>query len=405
MNIAFVTPKMIIGGAEQYIITKSKYLQNGGHKIIVISSGGENVDNLPKVVTHFYLNVNDAPYCLPYRDRNYIIKKLANIFETEGIDVVEAHNTFSIYYAFMASYFSKVPVFYNLLNELSHNTPVIVNSIVKLFDKNGKYFTLTSTMNQYVEKRVHKKLSPTIIPIPVEPLPLIDVIDNNFILTVCRFSNDKSYLFHLIEGFRDAALNRLIPYDVKLKIVGNGELYSDVLNFVSRSNNLLNDERIKLLGYVTGPELFKLYSSCTVYVGMGTTILQAAQYKKPIIKVGNENDTNRFAWGFWGNKISDKDQIVAVNESLKDKILYNDIIVQCFNNKNKLVEMGEKSFSIYYNYYNIEKVMRVWNASYLKLQNSRILCTPFYFYMYAYYTFLLRGVYKSISFLKSNFVR
>lgn len=39
MHIAFVTPQMIIGGAETYIITKSRWLISHGHTVTVVSGG------------------------------------------------------------------------------------------------------------------------------------------------------------------------------------------------------------------------------------------------------------------------------------------------------------------------------------------------------------------------------
>ena len=55
MKIAFVTPMMVIGGAETYVINKCDWLIDRGFEVIVISEGGENVKNLPDGAEHIIL--------------------------------------------------------------------------------------------------------------------------------------------------------------------------------------------------------------------------------------------------------------------------------------------------------------------------------------------------------------
>ena len=55
MKIAFITPRMIVGGAETYIIRKAKWLTENGNEIVVISEGGCLVESLPKGVKHIQI--------------------------------------------------------------------------------------------------------------------------------------------------------------------------------------------------------------------------------------------------------------------------------------------------------------------------------------------------------------
>ena len=97
MNVAIVTPQMIIGGAEQYIITKSKWLVENGHDVIIISEGGENVKNLPNKVRHFQLEkISQPTYLFKYGRLLEMYYQLSRILKDERIDIVEAHNTWPI---------------------------------------------------------------------------------------------------------------------------------------------------------------------------------------------------------------------------------------------------------------------------------------------------------------------
>jgi hypothetical protein len=51
-TIAFFTPRMVVGGAEMYVINKSNWLINRGYNVLVLSEEGQWVDKLPSTVVH-----------------------------------------------------------------------------------------------------------------------------------------------------------------------------------------------------------------------------------------------------------------------------------------------------------------------------------------------------------------
>ena len=374
MRIAIVTPRMIVGGAEFYIITKSKFLIERGYNVIVLSAGGEGVNNLPNNVRHYNLPyIDDPPYIHSQREVGRLIDLLAKILVENSIEIVEAHNTYPLYYAAVACKVVGIICIYNLLNELSHDRQFVTNILLKDFSNSRRYFTLTSQMNEYVEQKLKKKLYPTIIPIPVTTLSPRECHDRRYILTVCRFSSDKLYVLYLIEGFTVAIKKGIIPKDFKLRIIGDGPLREQVEERVNWSNELLGMHSIQLLGTKLGIELEEQYCNCTLYVGMGTTVLQAAQYKKAIIKVGFESKTMKYAWGYWGEKTEDVHCIAANGKNMSERMLFEEALVIVSDN-DKIKALGKKAYLIHDSHYKLEKTMAQWIVNYQRLIDSDKHC-------------------------------
>lgn len=372
MNIAFITPKMIIGGAETYIITKATYLCSQGYRVLVISAGGENIKHLPSCATHITLNTDITPYHLSKKQFNQTIDKIAQVLLDYQIDVVEAHNTYPILYASIACRKTNIPCLYNMLNELSHRKQLLTNILIKTFSGAQCYFTLTKQMNEFVEKQIHTVLHPIIIPIPVAAVSEPQNNEaHNYILSVCRFSADKMYVLSLMQGFVQAITTGAIPQDTILKIVGDGDLHQKVTIQAQKSNEQIGHNAVELLGTQVGSNLDNLFRHCTIYVGMGTTILIAAQYKKPILKVGFESHTRANCWGYWGDSPSDANSIVANSNSNQPISFAN--ALKIINFEEKLQIAGDKAYKTYYANYLFEAIMEQWQSEYSRIQTQRYI--------------------------------
>ena len=108
---------------------------------------------------------------------------------------------------------------------------------------------------------------------------------------------DKMYVKHLIIDFGKLKKKRLIDDDIKLVIVGDGDLYNEVLELAVRINKDLPNESIVLKGTVIGVDLDNLYRSCMGYIVIGTTILIAASFAKPVILASGYKKFQSFAFG------------------------------------------------------------------------------------------------------------
>lgn len=401
MNIAFFTPKMIVGGAENYILAKTQWLLANGHRVVVVSEGGENVAALPFGVTHYTLSY-EAPFVVSAKFIDKKVEELCAIIINEKIDIIEAHNVYPIYYSYLCGRKIGVKFVYNLLNELSHTAKFYnpINFLISEIDSQRRFYTLTSQMNSFVERVLKKRLNPVILPIPVEPVPKIETGDGGYVLAVCRFSFDKMYLLPLIEGFSDAYCKGLIDKKYRLKIVGDGPLYSTVKQAAEVANTKAGVPCVELLGTVVGGALFELYAKCTLYVGMGTTVLQCAQYFKPVVKVAIEAHTMPYAWGLWGMEDGDQNKLCAYNEPKERKTSFENIISQTLKNASLREQAAKSGAKIIQQGYSLDTIMEEWQKSYQELialpqkQSNLLHCKTLL------YNMLMRTIYRGYRLLR-----
>lgn len=403
MRIAFVTPKMVIGGAESYIIVKSRYLIKRGYTVIVISTGGGNVANLPDGVKHFTLNnIDKAPYELSGHKRKELIRNLEEILLVHRIDLVEAHNTYPIYYGALVSCKMGIACLYNLLNELSHRKQLITNILVKEFSQAGCYFTLTEQMNRFVVSEVGHELKPVVLPIPVEGIEVSngDCGDKNYILTVCRFASDKLYVLSLIEGFAEAVMSGGMPQGIVLKIVGDGELREDIERRVTEANVKIGHKAVDLLGFKCGDELEQLFCACTLYVGMGTTMLKAAQLGKAVMCVGLEPPLSYYVWGFWGeNPERDVHNLAEQTNDIANGIVFAKAL-QVVTDKDRLKILGDKAKALFNSYYELNHIMWQWEKHYERISKERYILPARIKRRLEFRAFVLHPVWSIFQFIK-----
>ena len=371
MKVAFLTPRMIVGGAETYILSKCNWLIRHGDQAIILSEWGENVKNIPLGVKHYIIqSISNPPYALSHSARKNLIFTISSILLEEKVDIIEAHNSFPIIYTLLSYKYHKKPFILNVLNEEAYVGNFQLSCATVFLNRHKLYFTLTSQMNQYIEKKIRMPLSPFVIQIPIEVRNTNDAFEEPYILSVCRMSRDKMYVKHLIKGFAEAKLSKAIPSNITLIIVGEGILFNEISLMVEELNNNLQDNSIILKGTVVGDDLHKLYKHCLFYVGMGITLLTAAAYEKACLLVGMQCKYQPFVWGYWGNNPSiDKNSIVA-NRSYTNGILYKDAIALIVNNSIERHEMARKAFSLFTVNYSISSVMNEWQMQYRRVQNT-----------------------------------
>ncbi|MFQ9296391.1 MAG: glycosyltransferase [Bacteroides fragilis] len=363
MKIAFVTPQMIVGGAETYIIRKSQWLIKHGYDVIVISSGGCFTNGLPQGALHYEIkDLFYAPFSIPFSRLRNVLKKLSNIIVKENVDVIEAHNAFPILYVAMSYTSHKCSFFLNVLLESSYDENYQLSFLTRMLSRRGKYFTLTEDMNSYIECKCKTKLNVNVIPIPINGCENIDTtIEGRYFLSVGRMGADKMYVKHLIIDFGKLKKKRLIDDDIKLVIVGDGDLYNEVLELAVRINKDLPNESIVLKGTVIGVDLDNLYRSCMGYIGIGTTILIAASFAKPVILASGYKKFQSFAFGYWGTH-DDLDQfsIGGGDKYIKYKISFEEALFQVARSKDFRKELAAKSYSLFKQVYDMDIIMKQW---------------------------------------------
>ena len=172
--------------------------------------------------------------------------------------------------------------------------------------------------------------------------------DSNLIMTAARADFPyKGYLMGLVDDF--AALKKKYT-GLKLLIVAAG---NDLPKLKEKINGL--DENIKkdlmINGWVTYPKLIELMKKCKVFVGMGTTILDAAlQYK--VVVSSAFNTLEHKSCGFF----SDNPFVLGPVESECSAALpYLDSVLSMDFEEYKI--QCNKSFDEVYNNYNINNML------------------------------------------------
>lgn len=369
IKVAFLTPKMIIGGAESYIIAKSEWLVNNGFEVVVISQGGENVGNLPNGVSHVVFdNISNSPLSFDKEKYTIFIRELSSLLVKNCVDVVEAHNTFPAVHIAMSFKVTGIPFFVNILNELAYERNPLLAILTRKLNSFGLYYTLTSEMNAYIEKATHSKLKPNLLPIPVKGIVSNEsAIDQNYILSVCRLSEDKRYVKYLIKDFYELYANNNKARNYKLIIVGEGVFYEKTKTLANNLNNKVQQTIIELKGTVVGDDLALLYNNCSAFVGMGTTLLLAASCGKPSITCGFTRDSEPFAWGYWGENVLDKNIIgMGLNKDRK-QTSFKEAIQTLLESKERSLSSGRAAKEMFYDNYDLEIIMKNWQGEYHKV--------------------------------------
>lgn len=126
------------------------------------------------------------------------------------------------------------------------------------------------------------------------------ISDSHKILSVCRFDFPfKGYILGLIKDFgKIAADNKKL----ELIIVGYGRGYDEVKNECLKLSPDIR-RRINLLGDIPYSELGKVYQEATVYVGMGTTVLEASSHGVVSIVAATHQREN-YCLGYFGQSLS-----------------------------------------------------------------------------------------------------
>lgn len=405
MKIAFVTPQLIVGGAETYIARKSRWLIEHGHEVLVISEGGCFVEMLPPKVEHIVLgNISKPPYHLSFQECRILLDKMTSILLSAKVDVIEAHNTFPILYLIMSSKKHKIPFCLNVLLDLSYDHNWLLCNATTVLDRVGLYYTLTENMNKHISGKCRIRLTPKIIPIPIEITKRHLLQEGDYILTVGRLSPDKMYLKYLIVAFKE--LIQRHDFNVQLFVVGDGGLKPEIESIAKDANQALGRNAVVLLGTVVGEALDKLYANCTAYVGVGTTLLMSAANAKPTIIASGLDECQPYAYGLWGLRPDEDKAVIGGTVQMENrKQPYQDILLHILTtSKEKRAEYGKAAYTLLNDTCELNTVMDKWQKEYTYIAGTPL---PIKLYKYAtklsVYTKILHIcylVYKSLNLKK-----
>lgn len=173
------------------------------------------------------------------------------------------------------------------------------------------------------------------------------------ILSVCRMQFPfKAYVLGLIDAFTN--LEKKYK-NIRLYLIGDGE---NVSQLYEKWKGLPIDlqSKIKLFGRVSYEDLKEYFHEASLYAGMGTTLIDAAEYGIPGI-VASAYQTKDYSFGFFH-----ENPCILGGDTEEDggkKYHMRDLLEQVLNvDRNKYLEIGRQTYSQARNIYDIDAVMK-----------------------------------------------
>ena len=274
MNVAFVIPSMLRGGAERAISILCNEFINGGHNVtLILTEKTERVCYpLNPDVNVVNISLEKGPFILRFLRQSQLFSRLLKEREIEiVISFITRTNLLSIITCKIAG----VPI---IISE--RNNPYIVPSS-SIFRKVRDFFYRfadgvvfqTKYAKEYYCKSIQNKS--TIIMNPISDITSYRVPFNskiNRIVTTCRLDPQKNVKM-LIEAF--SKIENRIP-SFKLVIYGDGEQMDDLRNIVL--NHGL-DSRIVFMGQVSNAleevSRSKIFVLSSNFEGLSNSVIEA----------------------------------------------------------------------------------------------------------------------------------
>ena len=380
ISILFMTPKMIIGGAENYILTKSKFLMNKGYHATIVSEGGCWQNEIEKYGGKHYLinGINSNPFYMMPSEFLNIIEQIIKVIEDQKINIIEANQFYPAIWAIYISMICKTPVILNVLSALSfiNNRSNNIN-LIKLYHDKGVYYN-SELSNKLIEKINNFKFERCKeIPIPINENSLENqekktiLNTHEYILTVSRLDKCKAkYISYLIKDFYKVIMKKNIN-NLDLLIVGDGELFFKIKHLADKYNRKIKNKgfesQIRLVGTIVDDELQYLFKNCKLYIGMGTTVLEASKFRKCTILATMDKRQAKYATGIFAEKENISLGYRMDNSKLEK---FYKIIVSIIDNQKYLAKIGDKAYKIYSERFTLNNVMQIWEQEYFKIINK-----------------------------------
>ncbi len=366
-TILFATPKMIVGGAETYILGKAKYLKSRGYNIYILSEGGIWEERANDIANgHINISwINENPDYLTTKELLDRLIILSNIIDKYKIDLIEVNQLFPAIYFNYVEKIKKNKLIINVLSEISFIDNKYIN-LLKEYNEKSTYFNISQACNMEIEKYskcILDKCKAINIPFKNEYKIKSTKYRNKYILTVARLEKEKMYIKNLAIDFTELCLKQNLS-NIELIIVGDGSYRNEVERLVYQMNKKLKDTDciIKMKGTVQGEELQQLFHDCYIYVGIGTTLINAAYYKKPaIIATYYPNDISK-AYGYF-NLYEDNVSIGQVIPGMV-KVEYKKLIYDLLNDENHYNIIAKKGYDVYKKEFSEEVIMSKWENIY-----------------------------------------
>lgn len=304
------TDQFIVGGAESYTIRMMEWnKQNGNRNVLILFKGQRIAAKWREVLAQNDVEIyyiRPEAFSVPADGRGNKLR-----FNRDEQVTWIAYNVYSYINAYkMSLYYCEAKIHPKLYALHPFTLKKRCNTKVeqKLFDRffyrihNKNVWFMDDESRNYNEKVYNLSFKNPIIPIGMDLKDNVYVEEKNEkkcrILTVARLDFPiKGYVTGLIKDFE--MLHKEYP-DTTLTIVGDGPGRVKLENIISRLDDDTRNS-VELAGSVDYRELGKYYDNCDLYLGQGTTLLEASlRGKIAIVQLAYQYTT--ISSGFFHNR-------------------------------------------------------------------------------------------------------
>jgi len=369
--IFFVNNISGIGGAQLYILRKSKFLKKHGYDIYIIA-GVKNKIIYEEFEQFNILECKEiliSPNVLNSKKRNNIIDKFISFTNCQKPNqtLIESHQTSPALWAEIFSSKTRLRNFVYPLAPFSLKRKIYKDFFYYKVKKNE----LIGSSKSFINDLFGEKFKNVYFNIPFDKNEILskeynghnDNYDLN-ILTISRIEKTyiKQSIIDIIDFFKDKEIK--VKYDIYLSKT-KGDIFDNLERIIK--SNLNNKLEINLKGPVN-PLTSDIFEKQDVFIGMGTAVLNAVSMKVPSLVVDYRN--NKY-YGFFGydhfefgtsNNKAEKDlsyfleKIISKNYDIKNiKEKSYDYFLQNYENNNinnqflEYLESFSKDKNSYYN--------------------------------------------------------
>lgn len=365
----FIYEHLTIGGTQTLIFRMANWLKENKNAKVKIICKEENENSLEKLSYEFGLTIkyvsklkvntiiNEVSDLNDYGSIEFIVFQLIDLFLVEKLQKRLSLSSNSLtkktlyvvhYNGLKVGMNLKIKVLKNIIKNLflTMINFYLDNSNIIFMDEK----TISETENYYNIK-VHKDL---IFRLPVEIKTFSEDLiakrsnNENFeILTIARAEFPfKGYIFGLIDDFR-----RLYGSNknILLTIITSGDKSKLIINKISELSSELQI-RINVISDVPYNQLDQYLIKASCYIGMGTTVLEAANTGLPVLTSTPYTFDNKIIGYFHENPRSLGDDYKSING-------YDYLLKLSLCNKNQYYNLAKQSYKSLEKTYNIEVVM------------------------------------------------
>lgn len=369
----FIDQIYACGGVETYIYRMSKWLISNEYDVILMlpekcseideklledtrKLGVKILFNLPVPNNHNYgMPTFNIKLNLPEKTKVYIISTtIADLYIAEALMYSNQNiNFINIAYMLHPEAFVYKDDKSNFFNKIFFNreykkikTKLIKNNILYFLSEEHKKTFVHTTYKKQIDGRILR------LGININDLNKEKILHHynkreKILLTVSRFDFPfKNYLKGLVKS-----LAVIDNQNIRMKIIGWGKDEKELVKTIKKLPSSLQ-QRISIIGGVSYSELCDYLNDSYIYIGEGTSVLDAINNNVVSIVV-NEYDDECKTDGFFSDNYN-----VTTTSCTKYKIDYLLNKVLSFSEE-EYVEQFMKDYKTFEEHYNIDKVMNL----------------------------------------------